>query len=390
MPSRRITPSSPTGVIMTPSLSSSAATSRQPLPSKQSSRVHGDTITATTTTSSSGVSNSGATRKVASINMLGYVREIDLLNTDDGTITRTSDSGSVSSSCFKTTIDHDYGHGGSSLQQHPEDQLMMEEYSHSEHSSFDISASYDTTSPSVDDSIVSSDPGSSPSSSSVSKSSNKKGKKKTKGVKSWLFSSSSSSTKMTQKSSKDEKQRQRHQQEVAAKPSSLQKINEADANDDNAEMEDIDFYLIELELGEGAMRFASPQGHPSVERQLLNLSVAQRDVYNSLKQKWILSNVVAASSASNVGGGDGSNNRRRRYNATLDDMPDYMILRFARHSASSKDLHSETSSNFRMNRAWKSMRKYNMRYLHLTSKLLEEQLLSKVRRQNKYVCKRWI
>ena len=34
---------------------------------------------------------------------------------------------------------------------------------------------------------------------------------------------------------------------------------------------------------------------------------------------------------------------------------------------------------FRLNKAWKSMTKYNLRYLHLTSKVLEEQLLTKVR-----------
>ena len=141
--------------------------------------------------------------------------------------------------------------------------------------------------------------------------------------------------------------------------------------DEEDEMKDIDFFLIELELGEGAMRFASPQGELSLEKQLLQLTRDQRDVYDSLKQKWILSNVASASS-------DNTQRRGRRYNATLDDLPDYMILRFARHSVSSKDLLTKNESTFRMNHAWKSMRKFNLRYLSLTSKLLEEQLLSKV------------
>ena len=138
--------------------------------------------------------------------------------------------------------------------------------------------------------------------------------------------------------------------------------------------EDIDHYLIELEMGVGAMRFASKAGEPTLEKQLQNLTKDQRQIYDTLKTKW------------NKYITDRTKSKKRSYNSTLDDMPDYMILRFARHSSSASTTSASSAKNgdtggaavFRLNKAWKSMTKYNLRYLHLTSKVLEEQLLTKV------------
>jgi hypothetical protein len=64
-----------------------------------------------------------------------------------------------------------------------------------------------------------------------------------------------------------------------------QKKGTKEEHDAMAEEEDIDFYLIELELGEGAMRFAR-KAERSLEKQLEYLLPVERRCYNNLKRRW--------------------------------------------------------------------------------------------------------
>jgi hypothetical protein len=138
--------------------------------------------------------------------------------------------------------------------------------------------------------------------------------------------------------------------------------NNNNRNTSMAAVEDIDFYFMELELGEGAMRFApTPGEQPTFAQQVSALSTSQRQVYHSLKTRW-----------------DDSRHQRKNkiYNPTLDDIPDYMFLRFARFSVSSKDI--DRGEEFREDRAWKALIKYDHRYIHMTARNMEAQLLTKV------------
>ena len=178
--------------------------------------------------------------------------------------------------------------------------------------------------------------------------------------------------------------------------------NKYGADDDDANAEDIDLFLLELELGEGAIRFApkssSGSEQTSLYMQLQSLTKQQRHVFDSLKSKWIErcrhKDKVAAGVASTTAS---SNNPMKRCN----EFPDYMILRFARTTASVvKDKSTkgttaaasaanssttampknDTMLKFNESDAWKAMKKYKHRYLHMTCHKMEEQLLSKVRR----------
>ena len=137
------------------------------------------------------------------------------------------------------------------------------------------------------------------------------------------------------------------------------KKHDTTLHDSMAAVEDIDYYLIELELGEGAMRFApTPGKQPTVEQQVAALSTTQRQEYQSFKTMW-----------------DDSRHKRKNklYNPTLDDVPDYMFLRFLRFTADG------ASGDFRKDRAFKVLKKYNHRYFHMTARKMESQLLTKVR-----------
>jgi hypothetical protein len=116
---------------------------------------------------------------------------------------------------------------------------------------------------------------------------------------------------------------------------------------DDREMEeeaDINFFLIELELGEGPMRFAE-KGEHSLAQQLEDLKKNDRRCINNLKQRW------------------------QENNASF-DFPEEMYLRFARSTAKKK--------GFNEDKAFKYMRKFNKRYLKLSAHQLEKQLMTKV------------
>ena len=134
--------------------------------------------------------------------------------------------------------------------------------------------------------------------------------------------------------------------------------------------ENIDFFLLELELGEGAMRFAPNPCEPSIMKQVSNLTETQRDVVESLKSKWKYKCSKAGQ-------------------ATM-EYPDSMILRFVRDTATttsattgSNDDKNYNGLKFHMNDAWKSMKKYNQRrYMNIScGRQMENQLLTKVRSQ---------
>jgi hypothetical protein len=112
-----------------------------------------------------------------------------------------------------------------------------------------------------------------------------------------------------------------------------------------AEVEDIDFYLIELELGEGAMRFAR-KAERSLEQQLEYLAPVERRCCNNLKRRW---------------------DKRRDSKKWV--YPDEMYLRFAQNTS---------GRGFKEKEAWKAMKKLNVRFLLQTARNLEEQLLTKV------------
>jgi hypothetical protein len=107
---------------------------------------------------------------------------------------------------------------------------------------------------------------------------------------------------------------------------------------------DVDFYLIEMELGEGPMRFAG-KAERCLERQLQDLSEKDRRCYGNLKRSW-------------------------EQRDTGCDFPCDIYLRFARNTADRK--------GFNEHRAWKHMTKFNKQYLNLSAHRLEKQLLTKV------------
>lgn len=110
---------------------------------------------------------------------------------------------------------------------------------------------------------------------------------------------------------------------------------------------DIDFFLIELEVGEGPMRFA-PKGERSLLEQISDLDEADQRCHRNLKRSW------------------------DEYDKKEFDMKDDMILRFARNTT--KD------NTFDEERAWKLMRKFKRRYAIASAHRLEKQLMTKVSR----------
>ena len=58
-----------------------------------------------------------------------------------------------------------------------------------------------------------------------------------------------------------------------------------DETESMREAEDIDSYLVGLELGEGAMRFSGP-GERSIEDQLNSLTPSGRKCIAKLRRKW--------------------------------------------------------------------------------------------------------
>ena len=110
-----------------------------------------------------------------------------------------------------------------------------------------------------------------------------------------------------------------------------------------AEEEDIDFYLVELGLGEGPMRFAK-RGERSLEKQLEGLGQAELRCFYNLKRKW------------------------NEYEKAF-VLSDEMILRFARNSG---------GKPYKEKAAWKAMKKFNSRFLRLSAKQMHKQLLTKV------------
>lgn len=110
---------------------------------------------------------------------------------------------------------------------------------------------------------------------------------------------------------------------------------------------DIDFFLVQMELGEGPMRFAG-KGEHSIERQLRELSDNDYRAFRKIKRQW----------------------ERGGQNVPF---PDSMYLRFLRNTIPTG------KEGFQERRAWKALTKFNVRYHKMRIANLEGQILSKVR-----------
>eukprot|EP00934_Nitzschia_sp_Nitz4_P008359 Nitzschia sp. Nitz4//scaffold83_size84149//10078//11404//NITZ4_005164-RA/size84149-processed-gene-0.16-mRNA-1//1//CDS//3329558917//8349//frame0 len=108
---------------------------------------------------------------------------------------------------------------------------------------------------------------------------------------------------------------------------------------------DIDYFLLEMELGEGPMRFAG-KGEHSISRQLRELSEADYRTFRKVKDR-----------CHTLG-------TKRHFN-------DAVVLRFLRNTIPSG------KSDFSEDRAWKALKKFNLRYHEMRLARLEKQLLSK-------------
>ena len=94
----------------------------------------------------------------------------------------------------------------------------------------------------------------------------------------------------------------------------------------------------------GPQRFAPAVGERTIEEQIASLSSTEKECFDTLKSKW---------------------------NEKYPDQPftDAMILRFARCSPGMEKFNEKA--------AWKVMKKFDRRYLHLKAAGMEDQLLSK-------------
>jgi hypothetical protein len=112
--------------------------------------------------------------------------------------------------------------------------------------------------------------------------------------------------------------------------------------------DNLDFHLVELAIGEGPLRFTN-KGERSLDQQIQALSRSDRICYKQLLQRW--------------------EDRMTKKSRGTYHLPKEACLRFARNNTK-KD-------GFCEERAWRSMLKFNNRYLCLSAHRLEQQLLSK-------------
>lgn len=106
-------------------------------------------------------------------------------------------------------------------------------------------------------------------------------------------------------------------------------------------------------LGEGPMRFGPTGPERTIEEQLASLPVDGQACFEILRNKW-----------------------HSRFQGQ--EAPDELILRFVRNSS---------GGEFNEKAAWRSLKRFNIRYLTLSVHTMEHQLLSKVSRFARLRCR---
>jgi hypothetical protein len=124
----------------------------------------------------------------------------------------------------------------------------------------------------------------------------------------------------------------------------------------------LDFHLANTTIGDGPLRFANRGPRRSLNQQIQDLSRSDRICYKNLLQRWEDRRTKMTTTGTGTGTGTG---QYQYYH-----LPNEECLRFARNN-------TKKDGSFCEERAWKWMRKFNQRYLGLSTTTLKEQLLSK-------------